>query len=100
MEEYVSKKAVLDILSKKNASWDGYQKVKQLPTITAENPTGYWIDSCETESGNHYYYCSHCGKGDIHSPSVEVPYCWYCGSKMQSTPVIFKKSFEQEKNNE
>lgn len=33
-------------------------------------------------SGNYQYNCSNCGQKSIHGPHTEVPYCWYCGAKM------------------
>lgn len=48
--------------------------------------TGKWIDIREESdgTGNRLYECSECHHGDIHYPSVSVPYCWYCGAKMEN----------------
>ena len=32
--------------------------------------------------GCRQYECSHCKCGDDHDPKTIVPYCWYCGAKM------------------
>lgn len=44
----------------------------------------HWIEGSEEpdEDGNKWYTCSNCNHGDMHSPSIEVPYCWYCGARM------------------
>ena len=52
-----------------------------------DRKVGKWIlydiqDKDESANGNFYYVCSCCGKGDIHAKSAEVPYCWWCGARM------------------
>ena len=46
----------------------------------------HWIDEGEDEndpnSGNHLYRCSNCNHSDLQAETTEVPYCWYCGAKM------------------
>ena len=44
----------------------------------------HWRDLQEKpdEYGNHLYECSHCMMGDFHDPKTIVPYCWYCGARM------------------
>ena len=59
----------------------------ELPSAQPESKTGRWILSDvqsaeELRNDNYLYYCSECGKGDIHSKSVEVSFCWNCGAKM------------------
>lgn len=34
------------------------------------------------EDGNVWYRCPVCLHNDKQSPSIYVPYCWYCGAKM------------------
>ena len=44
----------------------------------------HWIDKdkdCE-DWHIHQHECSKCGMGDQHNPNVNVPYCWFCGAKM------------------
>ena len=53
-----------------------------------EPKTGKWIlsdlQSIEgMENGNYYYFCSNCLHGDVHAKTQEVPYCWYCGVRME-----------------
>ncbi|MDD5022012.1 MAG: hypothetical protein PHR82_07820 [Endomicrobiaceae bacterium] len=44
---------------------------------------GEWIDTGEDDgNGNYLFHCSSCGYSDAHSKSVEVPYCWHCGARM------------------
>lgn len=37
-------------------------------------------------SSKELQQCSLCGMDDEHLPSVEVPFCWYCGSPMKAKP--------------
>lgn len=54
------------------------------PTIDAELVRhGRWFKQTELdEDGNAWYLCSECGYGDKHAESVDVPFCWHCGAKM------------------
>ena len=51
------------------------------PTVE-ERKTGKWIYVRTEPDGNAFYYCSECGKGEVHVPIVEVKYCWNCGARM------------------
>lgn len=55
--------------------------IKQLEEV--ERPKGEWIRTGSLGNGNAHYECSNCHHGDEHAESQEVPYCWYCGAKMQ-----------------
>lgn len=50
-----------------------------------ERKTGHWIkNEKQFPICNDYRYeCSECGFSDIHNETVEVPYCWNCGAKME-----------------
>ena len=66
---------------------DANNALTDLPSAQSEQKKGKWIlydlqDANEVANGNFYYVCSCCGKGDIHAKSAEVPYCWYCGARM------------------
>lgn len=37
----------------------------------------------DVDNGNYLYICSECGRSDIHAKTQEVPFCWYCGAKME-----------------
>lgn len=44
----------------------------------------HWIDwGIRDDDGNGEYTCSCCDHSDKHSPDIRVPYCWYCGAKME-----------------
>ena len=48
---------------------------------------GHWIlsdeqNEADVKNDNYRYICSVCGRSDIHSKVVKVPYCWFCGAKM------------------
>ena len=51
-----------------------------------ERPTGKWIEEIVPVGfvgrGNGQYRCSNCQHGDIQAKTQEVPFCWYCGAKM------------------
>lgn len=59
--------------------------IEQQPTLDYEPVVhAHWIDKdkdCE-DWHIHQYECSNCGMGDQHNPNVNVPYCWFCGAKM------------------
>lgn len=55
--------------------------------IQIDNPEtiiqSHWIDECQDdEAGNGLFTCPVCQHTDAHSRKVEVPYCWFCGTKM------------------
>ena len=59
MAEYIDREAVLEILSGKNAAWDGYVKVKNLPI--AFRPVGEWVyDENGMDWGLGAWRCSVC----------------------------------------
>lgn len=87
MAEYIEREAVLNILASKNAPWDGYQKVSELPSAdVAPVVHGEWLErehvadiqidewqSCRCSVCkkyhttpflyyfNNYNYCPNCG---------------------------------------
>lgn len=55
---------------------------------SADRPTGEWIKSEfqneeDVQNDNYLYNCSECGHGDVHARTQEVPYCWWCGTRMK-----------------
>ena len=61
---------------------------KAVAVDSAERKTGKWHLSDEqrredTRNGNYLYFCSNCLHSDLHTKSVKVPYCWFCGAKME-----------------
>lgn len=62
--------------------------LQDMPTAEPERKTGRWIlhenqRQEDVDNGNYLYICSECGKSDIHAKTQEVPFCWWCGSKME-----------------
>ena len=60
------------------------QAIRMLPSAERH---GHWV-LCEDQSkddvdnGNYLYVCSNCNYSDVHAKTVDVPYCWHCGAKM------------------
>ena len=55
----------------------------ETPTVDAVPVKhGKWKLIRMEDNGDGFYTCSNCDRGDIHSPLVSVPYCWYCGARM------------------
>ena len=60
--------------------------IDRQPTIDPESLRlkAHWIyDGKIDEDGNLVCRCSRCEHGDRHSPGITVPYCWFCGAKME-----------------
>ena len=60
-------------------------KTTPLNCVPTAEPTkhGHWIDEGLVDGNqNRYCRCSECGKGDTQAISQRVPYCWWCGAKM------------------
>ena len=58
-------------------------KLKALPLVQPERPTGTWIFCEDMGNNNGRYCCSNCLHTDVHAKSVIVPYCWNCGAKIE-----------------
>lgn len=55
---YIEREAVLNILASKNAPWDGYQKVSELPVADVQPVVhGKWEQSVDDK---RVYGCSEC----------------------------------------
>lgn len=60
--------------------------IDRQPTIDPESLRlkAHWLyDGRTDEDGNLVCRCSRCEHGDRHSPGITVPYCWFCGAKME-----------------
>ena len=58
-------------------------EINNAPTVDAVPVRhGKWKLIRMEDNGDGFYTCSNCDRGDIHSPLVNVPYCWYCGARM------------------
>ena len=43
----------------------------------------HWIDTGRSDDNDNYdFVCCRCKHTDIHSRQVKVPYCWFCGARM------------------
>lgn len=53
-----------------------------------ERKKGKWI-ICDNQrqedinNGNYMYTCTNCLRSDVHAKTQKVPYCWWCGAKME-----------------
>lgn len=56
-----------------------------IKSLEQEPKIGHWIPMGLVDANdNRNYECSECHHGDTHAKTQIVPYCWYCGSKMES----------------
>lgn len=72
-------------------------KEGKIPTITLRGMEyalvrhGHWIMLHKThnvdEDNDYDWRCSECNHVDCHNINVEVPFCWYCGAKMDLEEV-------------
>jgi hypothetical protein len=58
--------------------------IYEAPTIEAEPVRhGRWIEETEPdENGNVVTMCNQCYHTDEHGVNMKIPYCWYCGARM------------------
>lgn len=77
----------------RNTAWLGTnedrEKTEQAIEVVAEAleqepKRGKWIRQGREIDGNYRYMCSECEHIDIQAEKQEVPYCWYCGVRMES----------------
>lgn len=56
----------------------------EIPTLdVAPVVHGRWIEESELdENGNVIAMCNQCYHTDEHSVNIKIPYCWYCGARM------------------
>ena len=96
----ISRQAVMNVLCDgcelfKNGEQTCHSKCEEyhflatLPSITPQSKTGHWIladkqNKEDVENDNYRFICSECQCSDIHAKGTKVPYCWKCGSKMES----------------
>lgn len=78
----------MDVIHSVDYCDDFLEFIERQPTIEPERKTGKWIlyDNQRQEDvdcGNYLYICSECGYSDLHAKTQDVPYCWYCGAKME-----------------
>jgi hypothetical protein len=86
-EDCISREDVYDVIDDA-VLWgypekEFYKAIRNLPPVQPKQMTGRWIDEGDAGNGNRYCHCSECGKGDEQAKTQVVPYCWWCGAKMQ-----------------
>ena len=66
--------------------------IDSAPTISPDEVRGVgtWLRKEKVRhnldgDGDYRYECSACGHSDEHNENVHVPFCWYCGAKMEVT---------------
>lgn len=58
------------------------EQIKDLNSVEPRKH-GRWIEEGLVDGNqNRYCRCSECGKSDTQAISQRVPYCWWCGAKM------------------
>ena len=67
-----------------------FKIVDSAPTISPDEVRGKgkWLRKEKVRhnldgDGDYRYECSACGHSDEHNENVHVPFCWYCGAKME-----------------
>lgn len=62
-------------------------RIETEPTLEAEPVRhGRWIEETEPdENGNVVAMCNQCYHTDEHGVNMKIPYCWYCGARMDLT---------------
>ena len=88
MSDYISREAVLKILSGKNAAWNAYSQVSALPAADVRpNVRGKWIEREDMYYGWNIWECSECHEEfciEDGTPSDnEYKYCPNCGAEME-----------------
>ena len=98
MEDYIDRQVAIDAM-KQYAHYDDFDvsvvdediaiiALKDLPSADVQPVRhGYWMlyenqNQDDVSNGNYLYVCSNCNHSDIHAKTVEVPFCWFCGAKM------------------
>ena len=67
------------------AVYDGESCKKLLDLV--DKPQGEWElsafqNDADVANGNYAFICSNCKHTDIHALTQTVPYCWWCGARM------------------
>ncbi len=63
-------------------------QIKAVPSADVQPVRhGHWMlyeaqNRDDVDNGNYLYFCSNCNHGDVHAKTVEVPFCWFCGARM------------------
>lgn len=86
MAEYVSKSTLYALCGQRGITYLHVSDIDNMPAAdVAPVVHAHWIDwGIRDDDGNGEYTCSCCDHNDKHSPDIRVPYCWYCGAKMDA----------------
>ena len=89
IEEWFDGVCVYDV-SPSEAVNDFQSIVDEQPTVSPDEVrgAGTWLRKEKVRhnldgDGDYRYECSACGHSDEHNENVHVPFCWYCGAKME-----------------
>ncbi len=93
MAEYIDRQAALDALCDGTFE-DAEMSIRSIPAAdVAPVLHAKWEKiSKPDEDGNVWYRCPICLHNDKQSPGIDVPYCWYCGARMDGTEVTDERS--------
>ena len=94
MSDYISRQAAIEKL-RNNLTYMHTFGADRSITLINEVPSadvqpvrhGHWMlyenqNQDDVNNGNYLYVCSNCNYSDIHAKTVEVPFCWHCGARM------------------
>lgn len=88
MSEYIERERALEEL-KYSGCGSAYRdlatrRIMAIPaTDVAPVIHGRWINQSEPDDDNNVTTeCSRCFHSDTHAVDKEVPFCWFCGAKM------------------
>lgn len=90
MDDFISRKEAIEAIKPLLYYGDFVSTLIHLPAADVVPVVhAYWILSLyqneeDNDLGNYTYECSNCGNCETHAKSVYVPYCWYCGAKMEA----------------
>ena len=84
----VSNPEIAKSLSKETQAYekgwnDSIDAISRLAPIEEERPKGKWLRFNAIDDEQTEYECSNCGNLDTSLNSINVPFCWYCGAKME-----------------
>lgn len=95
MSDLISRQSAIEAIEQLPNAYNGwsdaYDKAYIIGALeevpSADRPHGEWImwenqRDEDVANGNYLYSCSNCGHADVHAKTQSVPYCWYCGARM------------------
>ena len=93
-EDCISRQAVIEITAETGAL-ETQSRVRELPSVTPNEKTGYWIDEADdidAQFGKHTYKCSECNNyaeyfisgTEVWWDRIKPNFCPNCGARMVS----------------